>query len=61
MGLGEKKTPNSFIVACDKFIYIEILKQQNSENEQESTETTASPKMNTIRLPKKKFVLLRVP
>lgn len=25
IGLGEKKTPNPFIVACDKFIYIEIL------------------------------------
>ncbi len=24
-GLGEKKTPNPFIVACDKFIYIEII------------------------------------
>jgi len=27
-GLGEKKTPDPFIVACDKFIYIEILKQR---------------------------------
>ncbi len=26
-GLGEKKTPMSFISACDKFIYIEILKK----------------------------------
>ncbi|NCA85714.1 MAG: NYN domain-containing protein [Clostridia bacterium] len=25
VGLGEKKTPNPFIVACDKFIYIEII------------------------------------
>ena len=25
IGLGEKKTPNSFIVACDRFIYIEVL------------------------------------
>ncbi len=24
-GIGEKKTPNPFIVACDKFIYLEIL------------------------------------
>ena len=27
IGLGERKTPNPFIVACDKFIYLEILKQ----------------------------------
>lgn len=26
-GMGEKKTPMSFISACDKFIYIEILKK----------------------------------
>lgn len=26
IGIGEKKTPQPFITACDKFIYIEILK-----------------------------------
>lgn len=26
IGMGEKKTPEPFIVACDRFIYIEILK-----------------------------------
>ena len=31
IGIGEKKTPNPFIVACDKFIYIEILKNQAEE------------------------------
>lgn len=30
-GIGEKKTPNPFIVACDKFIYIEILKKPLKE------------------------------
>ena len=28
-GIGEKKTPEPFIAACDKFIYIEILKSQS--------------------------------
>ena len=28
IGIGEKKTPEPFIVACDRFIYIEILKKQ---------------------------------
>lgn len=28
IGIGEKKTPTPFIVACDKFIYIEILRSQ---------------------------------
>ncbi|RPI74140.1 MAG: NYN domain-containing protein [Ignavibacteriales bacterium] len=32
-GLGEKKTPEPFIVACDKFIYIEILRSKPDENE----------------------------
>jgi Fe-S-cluster formation regulator IscX/YfhJ len=28
IGIGEKKTLNPFITACDKFIYIEILKKE---------------------------------
>ncbi|MDR6302046.1 NYN domain-containing protein [Mesonia maritima] len=32
IGIGEKKTPEPFIVACDKFIYIEILKQKEADN-----------------------------
>lgn len=35
-GLGEKKTPSPFIVACDKFIYIEILKSKIDDIESES-------------------------
>lgn len=31
MGFGEKKTPQPFISACDKFIYIEILNPQKEE------------------------------
>jgi len=36
-GIGEKKTPQPFIVACDRFIYIEILKNIAEENESEKT------------------------
>lgn len=32
IGFGEKKTPKPFISACDKFIYLEILKMPISEN-----------------------------
>jgi len=35
IGIGQKKTPNPFIVACDKFIYIEIISAP------EISETTA--------------------
>ena len=31
IGIGEKKTPNPFIVACDKFIYIEILRKETEK------------------------------
>ena len=27
LGIGEKKTPNPFVVACDKFVYVEIIKE----------------------------------
>jgi uncharacterized LabA/DUF88 family protein len=33
IGIGEKKTPNPFITACDKFIYIEILASDDSAPE----------------------------
>jgi uncharacterized LabA/DUF88 family protein len=33
IGIGEKKTLNPFITACDKFIYIEILKKEGPSQE----------------------------
>lgn len=35
IGIGEKKTPNPFIVACDRFIYIEILNKGSVQKEQD--------------------------
>lgn len=29
-GLGEMKTPNAFIAACDRFIYLEVIEQRNT-------------------------------
>lgn len=37
IGIGEKKTPNPFVVACDKFVYIEILKKQTEESKETQT------------------------
>ncbi|MCC8359039.1 MULTISPECIES: NYN domain-containing protein [Salinimicrobium] len=37
IGIGEKKTPDPFIVACDRFIYIEILKNESKESSKEKT------------------------
>ncbi|MEE9431185.1 MAG: NYN domain-containing protein [Melioribacteraceae bacterium] len=49
-GIGEKKTPEPFIVACDKFIYIEILKNQSDENEAEITKSETKPKSNVDKI-----------
>ncbi len=37
IGMGQKKTPSPFIAACDKFIYIEILKQDAAETIKEES------------------------
>ncbi|MFZ9047123.1 MAG: NYN domain-containing protein [Cyclobacteriaceae bacterium] len=39
IGIGEKKTPNPFIVACDKFIYIEILRSSADEKTEKVEKT----------------------
>lgn len=44
IGIGEKKTPRPFITACDKFIYIEILKKEQ--------ETEVIKKVNKSNKPK---------
>lgn len=40
LGIGERKTPNPFIVACDKFIYVEILKNKGSQKESSDQKLT---------------------
>lgn len=57
IGIGEKKTPNPFIVACDKFIYLEILKD---ESEDESDPNDSRPKgiSNIDRITNKEIKLI---
>ena len=46
-GMGEKKTPKPFIVACDKFVYIEVIRaaaQQVAQQEKESVPQKSSKK-----------------
>ncbi len=57
-GIGEKKTPNPFIVACDKFIYIEILKNLSVENELEVTKSKSSQKINIDKITPKVIKLI---
>lgn len=43
IGIGEKKTPNPFIVACDKFIYIEIIGSKKISKTNEPVTSAPQP------------------
>jgi Fe-S-cluster formation regulator IscX/YfhJ len=48
IGIGERKTPNPFIVACDKFIYIEIINAPVLKTEPSVIETNKN-KINGLK------------
>jgi len=48
IGIGEKKTPKPFIVACDKFIYIEII---GAAEIKQTESTTTYLTTNSITVP----------
>ncbi|MEX0811651.1 MAG: NYN domain-containing protein [Chitinophagales bacterium] len=52
IGIGEKKTPRPFIVACDQFIYLEILRGSTSEttSKRKKPEKVESVNQSLIRL-----------
>ena len=57
IGIGEKKTPNSFIVACDRFIYIEVLdgaiKKTRKTNTQKTQKPSVTPTSGTKKIVEK--------
>jgi uncharacterized LabA/DUF88 family protein len=55
-GFGEKKTPKAFVSVCDKFIYTEILRE-NQEEVDEDSRTQAKPKKE-FKVDKKLLKLL---
>jgi len=59
-GFGEKKTPRAFVSVCDKFIYTEILKdnQEEAEAEDEDSKFIAKPKKE-FKVDRKLLKLLR--
>jgi uncharacterized LabA/DUF88 family protein len=57
-GIGEKKTPNPFIVACDKFIYIEILKNQSESAELSPNTSKSGTKNNVDKITPKEIKLI---
>lgn len=50
IGIGEKKTPEPFIVACDRFIYIEILQNRSKESESDTTPEKAAKKSGVDKI-----------
>ncbi len=48
IGIGEKKTPQPFITACDKFIYIEILKKEKERGSAEKLNKQSKPKVESF-------------
>ena len=49
-GVGEKKTPAPFIAACDKFIYVEVIrgKEDKSEEREKESQVTGTAKRKAI-------------
>jgi uncharacterized LabA/DUF88 family protein len=43
-GFGEKKTPRAFVSVCDKFIYTEILRNNQEEPDDEDAKPAAQPR-----------------
>ena len=56
-GFGEMKTPNAFIAACDRFIYLEIIDQHRDDDDQEKDkperEAVAKPSVRSKTAAKK--------
>jgi uncharacterized LabA/DUF88 family protein len=60
-GLGEKKTPQPFIVACDRFIYIEILQDNDSDDDaDDAIEKKASKPKKKETVEKINFKVIRL-
>ncbi|MEX0994271.1 MAG: NYN domain-containing protein, partial [Balneolaceae bacterium] len=46
-GFGEKKTPEPFVAACDKFIYTEVLQKEKDEETTQKSLTSRQLKQDT--------------
>ena len=50
MGIGERKTPGPFIVGCDKFVYIEVIRDSyNKVKVQEQAKAAAATKKTSAK------------
>lgn len=46
-GFGEKKTPEPFVSACDKFVYTEVLRKEKTQN---TSDESNNPELKSIIL-----------
>lgn len=49
-GMGEKKTPKPFIVACDKFVYIEVIRAAAEQAAQQEKEAAQKSKKDSVKI-----------
>jgi uncharacterized LabA/DUF88 family protein len=49
-GFGERKTPSAFVAACDKFIYLDILRKADDRDEQPAKRKTSQQLKSDTRL-----------
>jgi len=54
MGIGERKTPKAFITACDKFTYIEVIRDRYNAEQAEEIADEAPAKKTTAKTSKTK-------
>lgn len=48
IGIGEKKTPRAFISACEKFIYLEILKPQSDTSVEKKSKSKGKSRSKSV-------------
>jgi uncharacterized LabA/DUF88 family protein len=60
IGIGERKTPRPFITACDKFIYLEILKKDKEAELDEQVNKPNQPKSENSSVGKIDGELMRL-
>jgi uncharacterized LabA/DUF88 family protein len=58
IGIGEKKTPSPFIKACDKFVYLEILKAPQKETNESTVHTSHKADTSTLNSVDKTLIRL---
>lgn len=61
IGIGERKTPNPFIVACDKFIYIEVIRERARKLRQDEESEPSKAKNGAPAKRKKTEAVKRPP